>query len=131
MSRPNPKNLVKVTVETSNGQWVFKKKSSILEFCRDVIETFEPPKPKPKPKPKKKRVIVSKVSSESSSSGTGSGGSSDPEDSPELESQQKSYLPAARRATMDLNYKITKDGSDIEKMAKKMARDVQGHFSDH
>ena len=129
MSRPNPKNLVKITVETSNGQWVFKKKSSILEFCRDVMETFDPPNPKPKPKPKKKRVT--KVSSESSSSGTDSGGSSDPEDSPEPESQQKSYLPVARRATMDLNYKITKDGSDIEKMAKKMARDVKGHFSDH
>lgn len=150
---PSPRHVTKVIIECGDEDYILKKKSSILAWCHDYIELFgKPAKPikkkgaprgilktgpaKPKAKAKKKVVRppsssdVDSLPSGSSEDFSGSqeislSGSGSFEDEPvSRATTKKAKKQKGGYAKMELNYKPTKDGTDVYAEAKKMSKMV-------
>jgi len=147
MDLPSPRHVTKVIIECGDEDYILKKKSSILAWCQDYIELFgQPAKPikkkveprgilktgKPKAKAKKKVArppsssdVDSLASEEFSGSQEFSLSGSDSEDPPvKRATTKKAKKQKGGYAKMELNYKPTKDGTDVYAEAKKMSKMV-------
>lgn len=152
MDLPSPRHVTKVIIECGDEDYILKKKSSILAWCQDYVELFgQSAKPikkkgaprgilktgpaKPKAKAKKKAVrppsssdvdsLPSGSSEEFSGSQEFSLSGSDSEDPPvKRATTKKTKKQKGGYAKMELNYKPTKDGTDVYAEAKKMSKMV-------
>ena len=135
---PKSSSVVKVIIESHDGTWVLKKRSTILEWCeafsyesapkkvekkiKKITKKKAPIKKAPKP-----RVSTSSDGSEEdlSLAGTGSGSNESNETN---ETDETPETPGGY-AKMRLNYKVVDD--DPMKAAQKMAKSMKGKFVDH
>jgi len=131
---PKSSSVVKVIIESHDGTWVLKKRSTILEWCEAFSYESAPKKVEKKIKKiTKKKAPVKKapkppvISSDDSEedlslAGTGSG-SNETNETDETPETPGGY------AKMRLNYKVVDD--DPMKAAQKMAKSMKGKFVDH
>jgi len=129
---PSHEDVYRVIIESREGQtWVLKKKATILEWCEGYQDSLVPAEPKPRkvvklpPKPILKKKKPRRPPTPSSSEEDLDDGDEDDDSSSPLEvpSHPGGYTK------LNLNYKVTKDGTDVGKLAKKMAKNAK--FSDH
>jgi len=132
---PYHEDVYRVVIENREGRtWVLKKKTTILEWCEGYQDSLAPAKPKPrkvaKPPPK---PILKKKKPRRPPTPSSSEENSEDEDEDEDEDDGSSSLEVPSHpggyTKMNLNYKVTKDGADVGKLAKKMAKNAK--FADH
>lgn len=120
---PKSSSVVKVIIESHDGTWVLKKRSTILEWCETFSYEYAPQKVVkrvPIKKVAKKPKPPTSTSSEDSVNLSLAGSESGSEEAPET---------PGGYAKMRLNYKVVDD--DPMKAAQKMAKSMKGKFVDH